>query len=154
MWLSGLREPSSIIQTLDGFIHLGAATGGGPFVEQITVPRTARKDTRLYEVPGIHGEKGFNMLKLCRVRPAGASNMPRRLITQASLSSCSGASAANAPADVTVSVTLKDKGLTRTIWRQIISETQGDTWQRFNSLLLNQVTLPDLHCLASFLWLL
>lgn len=113
-----------------------------------------RKDTRLYEVPGIHREKGFNMLKLCLVRPAGANGMPRRLITQASPSSCSGTSAANAQADVIVSVALKDKGLTRSIWRQIISETQGDTWQRFNSLLLNQVTLPDLHCLASFLWLL
>lgn len=57
-------------------------------------------------------------------------------------------------ARVIVSVTLKDKGPTWTVWRQIISETEGDTWPRFNSLLLNQVTLPDSHCLASFLRLL
>lgn len=95
----------------------------------------------------------FNMLKFCAVRPAWWAVCLADWLCRP-LSSCSSTPRVNVQADVIVSVALKDKGLTWSIWRQIISETQGDTWQRFNSLLLNQMTLPDSHCLASFLWLL
>lgn len=90
------------------------------------------------------------MLKLCPLASSAVSGVPRRLIMQASLLLQQYVRQAR----VIVSVTLKDKGPAWTVWRQIISETEGDTWQCFNSLLLNQVTLPDSHCLASFLRLL
>lgn len=84
------------------------------------------------------------MLKL---RPVPAAPAARRAPglgerLRGPLFSRSSMSRVNTQADVIVSAALKDKGLTRTTRRQIIRETEGDTWQRFNRPPLNQVTLP------------